>query len=129
MVLSDFATGTILALACSIAFGTQTSFAKIPSVIKSGVRMEILSTYFLMGVAVISFFGYAVIALFFEEAITFSVNGIYCALILYFGQLFMFLGVQSIGVAYGMSLSVLASAIVSILIQIGLGQSFWSYGG
>ena len=40
----------------------------------------------------------------------------------------MFLGVQSIGVAYGMSLSVLSSAIVSVIIQICLGQSFWSYG-
>merc|ERR1719216_163493 len=99
MALSNFAVGTILAFVCSVAFGTQTSFAKIPSVIRCGVRMEILNIYFMLGVALCSLMAAGIMVLFFEEVVHFSVNGILCGIILYFGELFMLLGVESIGVA------------------------------
>mmetsp|Transcript_62409 Transcript_62409/g.56272 ORF Transcript_62409/g.56272 Transcript_62409/m.56272 type:complete len:398 (-) Transcript_62409:55-1248(-) len=126
-MLSDFATGTILAFCCSICFGTQTSFAKIPSVVSSKVRMEIFNIYFMIGVAIVCLIGHLVLSMLLGEFIEFSYMGVISALLLYFGELFMLLTVQQIGVAYGMALSILSSAVASIIAQYFLGQTIDSY--
>eukprot|EP00484_Ammonia_sp_Unknown_P021810 CAMPEP_0197028298 /NCGR_PEP_ID=MMETSP1384-20130603/8014_1 /TAXON_ID=29189 /ORGANISM="Ammonia sp." /LENGTH=392 /DNA_ID=CAMNT_0042457277 /DNA_START=78 /DNA_END=1253 /DNA_ORIENTATION=+ len=127
MVLSQFATGTLLAFASSIAFGTQTSFAKIPSVIACNIRMEVFNIYFLIGVTVVCFIAHLILYTLIDPAISFSFMGIISGLLLYFGELFTLLSVQQIGIAYGMALSVFSSAVTGIVIQHMLGQSIQNY--
>ena len=126
MVLSDFATGTLLSLGAVIAFGVHTSFAKTKWVIDSKISMPIYNTYFLFGASLTCFIESIILAFGFledDEIIKFTYLGIIAALLLLSFEVFILLSIQQIGIGYATGFNVFSASITAPIAQIILGQS------